>query len=761
MTVIGTDLDRSDGAAKVRGRAVYGVDHAETGMLEGAVLRSPAAAGRITRIDVTAASAMPGVVAVRTGADQPDTTAGWVMKDQRLLATDSVRYEGEAVALVVAETRRQALAAVRAIELEIEEIDPLDLEHVMEPDARLVHPDWEAFEPAMGPDYPRHGNVAAEMRAEPDGIDEIFASAAHVVEDRVVSDRQYQAYIEPKAAVASYDGGRVTIHSSTQYPFNVRDRVAQFLGMRPSQIRVLGKTIGGGFGGKLDASIEPFAAFMAVETNRTVRFCNERTEDLLTATSRENAIVTIRTAVDADGRLLARDLVADLDNGAHSGEMPWLASLPLHSASAVYKVDGPTRVVARLWYTNTAPTGAYRGVGGNYLYAALEGHMDHIADTIGVDRREFRLRHLWEDGHTNLNGQVFEDAGILREAFDALETVAPWSEVNAAKSPMQGVGIAASVWLTNPMPGQATVKVNEDGSVNVVTGATENGSGAVTLGITQIVAEELGVDPAEVIISLPDTDSSGYDSGSQGSRTTAIVGRAAKDATAEVRRQLCDVAAGLLEANPDDIEIVAGQVTVKGTPAKSLGLADVATAATWTRGPIAATSSYTTPPPDFNPGCASGLLFPVFPTPTYHVHMAVVEVDPVTGNVKVLRYVVVQEVGRVISPSGIRGQVQGGISQGIGHALYESLRIGADCRYVERTFETYGLPLAVDVPDVELVTLEHPDDAGPFGAKGAAEPAIVLAPAAILNAISDAIGARVSNIPTRPEDVLEAMAAAR
>jgi CO/xanthine dehydrogenase Mo-binding subunit len=463
----------------------------------------------------------------------------------------------------------------------------------------------------------------------------------------------------------------------------------------------------------------------------------------------------MRTALNAAGEMIARDVVVEMDNGAYSAEMPWLASLPLHILGAIYKINGPTRITSRLWYTNTAPTGAFRGVGGTYLYMALERHTDNIANSIGVDRLKFRLLQLIGDGAVSHVGQTLHDAGILREGFNEIQKVMNWEQTIASLKPFQGIGIASGLWLTNPMPGQATVKLNEDGTVSVITGATENGSGAVAMGITQIVAQELGVDANDVSVSMPDTDISGYDAGSQGSRTTHIVGRAALNASIEVKRQVLERASNLLEIAVADLQISNGLISVVGTPSISISLGEVATNALWAVGPIAATSSYTTPPIPFDPGCASGLLFPTLPTPTYHVHMAVVEVDPVTGGVKILRYVVVQEVGKAINPIAVRGQIQGAVAQGVGLTLYESLRIGKDCRYLERTLESYRLPIALDVPDVEFILMEHPDESGPFGAKGVAEPAVVFVPAAVLNAVSHAIGRNVTSIPLTPECVLD------
>jgi CO/xanthine dehydrogenase Mo-binding subunit len=369
-------------------------------------------------------------------------------------------------------------------------------------------------------------------------------------------------------------------------------------------------------------------------------------------------------------------------------------------------------------------------------------------------------RRLDRGGDASLAGQVLEDADILREAFDRVEEAVPWADAAKPRRPngkLRGVGLAACTWLTNPLPGSVTLKVNEDGAIGVVTGATENGSGAVAMGVTQIVAEELGVSPEDVIVLMPDTDSAAYDAGSQGSRTTHIVGRAATKAAAEVREKVLSVAADLLEASKDDLELAGGRVIVKGDPASGVTLAEVATAATFTVGPIAGTGSYTTKPPAINPACASGLLFPIFPTPTYHVHFAEVEVDPVTGHVDVVRYVVAQEVGRAINPDGIRGQIQGGVAQGLGYALYEDIQI-VDGRYQERRLETYRLPLAVDVPNVEMILLEHPEAEGPHGARGVAEPPIVPVAAAVGNAVADAIGRPISRLPITPDAILEALA---
>ncbi|MFT4010998.1 MAG: xanthine dehydrogenase family protein molybdopterin-binding subunit [Nocardioidaceae bacterium] len=760
-SLIGAPVPRSDAEVKLTGRAVYAVDYLEADTAFGVLLRSPVPAGRILRLDVSVAESAPGVLAVITAADAPAVLGGWVLRDQPLFAGDEVRYEGEPIALVVAETRHDAHVARATIDLSIEEWPAIvmagAIEQADDPRARLIHRDWAAYQPAAGPDYPRRGNLAAEMLADPDGVNEAFARAAHIVEDTFGVDRQYQAYMEPKSALATWSDGRCVVHSSTQYPFNVRDRVAQFLDIGPSMVRVVGHTIGGGFGGKLDASVEPHAALASKLVGRSVQIRNSREEDLLTAPARENAVVTMRSALDGDGNVIAREVLCDSDNGAYSGEMPWLASLPMSIVGSVYEVAGPVRVRSRLWYTNTAPTGAFRGVGGLYLYMALERHVDHIAQTLGVDRRDYRLRHLFTDGSTTLTGQVLDNASLLGEAFERLEEVAPWQQVLTDLKPNQGVGLAAGIWMTNPMPGSATVKVNEDGFVQVITAANENGSGSVAMGLTQIVAETMGVRPEQVIISMPDTDVAGYDGGSQGSRTTHSAGRAARDATLKVRQQILEIAASLLEANPEDLTVADGRISVRGAGEESVTLGQAAMAAQFSVGQITASSSYVTPPVPYNPGCADGLLFPGMATPSYHVHLAVVEVNEVTGSTTVVRYVMVQETGRVVNPVGLRGQVQGALAQGIGYSLYEQLRVGEDGRYRERNLHEYRLPHGLVLPSVELIVMEHPSAAGPFGALGVAEPPITLVPAAISNAVSHALGRSFNHLPITPERVLDAM----
>lgn len=752
---VGARTPRSDAEEKVRGLARYAVDYAETGMLHARLLRSPMPAGRITRLDVTAARDMPGVHAVATAEEAPSHRNGLVLMDTPFFAPDVVRYESEPIALVVAETPEQARAAVDAIDLEIEEWEPIsNVEEALAPGARPVHPDLDEYEaiPGAGP-WPRRGNAAGILTSDPGGVDEAFEEADVIIEDTYVVPRQYQAYLEPKSATAAYDGHRWTIHVSHQFPHNIRTRLAQAFGVEVSRIRVVGHYIGGGFGARLDLGLEQFAALGARMTGRTVKIVNERVEDLISCMSRENATIRVKSGVTRDGRIVARDFECLMDGGAYAGDTPYLTSIALMMAGSVYRVDN-ARVVAKAVYTNTAPSGAFRGVSGTYICFALERHMDRLANAIDMDRREFRLHNLFRSGDAMLNGQVLDDADILHEAFERVEEIAPWDETG--KGPRRGVGLAAVIWLTNPLAGSATLTLHEDGRLGVATAATENGSGAVAMGVRQIAAGELGLDSEEVFVTLPDTDTQPFDAGSQGSRTTHVVGVAVQDAAAKMKPRILDIASGLLNALPDQLELRGGSVCVMDDPSQAVSLSEVAKTALGSGGPISATGSYSVPLPKWDPDSAEGLLFPVFPVQTYHVHLAEVEVDPVTGRVEVPRYVVAQEVGRMINPDGVYGQIQGGVAQGFGYALWEGLE-SEKGRYTRRTLESYGLPLAVDIPDVEMIILEHPHEAGPFGAKGVAEPPVVPVAAAIANAVADATGADITRLPIDAEQVLAAI----
>jgi CO/xanthine dehydrogenase Mo-binding subunit len=752
MSIIGESVRRADGEAKVRGETVYGIDYEEPRLLHGRILRSAVPAGRIVHLDTSDAERLPGVRAIVTAADAP-SRSGLIVKDQTLMAGDVVRHVGEPIAAVAADTVSQAFAAIGAIDLEIAQAEAvLEIDRALESGAPLVHPEWESYATVMP--GPRTGNVAWESALRQGDVEAAFArDDVVVVEDEFRAPRQHQAYIEPRCAVARYEQGRYVVHTSTQFPFLCRDRVAEFLGVRSSDVRVVGTAVGGGFGGKLDASLEPFSALLARKAGRPVRLFNWREEEFLSATPRDNGIVRIRSAVTSEGSIVAQEATALIDSGAYAGDTAAIASVPMLILPSAYRV-GAARYVGKAVYTNTPPTGAYRGVCGTYLVFAVEQHMDHIAEVLGIDRRELRMLNVYRDGDSYPSGQALPKVAF-QEAFDRIEAAAPWSELSR-KRPNRGVGIAAVSWLTNPMPGSATLKLNEDGTVGLITAAAEIGTGAVATGLIQVVAEELGIRPEDVVVLAPDTDAAPYDAGAQGSRTLFNVGNAIRKAADEVRAQVLDTAAGLLEADAADLVVREGHVEVMGAQERRVSLAAVAEAALWSGGPIAGKGKYVSPPIPFDASCVTGAFFTTLNAATFHVHLAEVEVDPGTGKVTILRYVVAQDVGKAVNPQQIEGQIQGGVAQGIGYALYENVRF-EDGVPLELDLESYRLPTALDVPPIEIILLEYPSEHGPYGAKGAAEPSIVPVAAVLASAIADAVGKRFHALPISPFDILAAL----
>ena len=751
--MIGRSVRRIDGVAKVTGEAVFGIDHEEPRMLHGKILRSPTPSGRIVRLDVSKAEAMPGVHAIVTAADAPGRT-GWVVMDQPLLADGVVRFAGEPVAAVAADTEALAADALRAIELEIAPLPAVTaLRAAAEPDAALVHPEWESYATIMP--GTRADNLLWEGTVERGDVDAAFAREdVLVVEDEYEVPRQHQAYIEPRAATARWEGGRCIVHSSTQGAYRARDVTALFCGVKQSQVRIVITTVGGGFGGKVDFHLEPFAALLARKAGRPVKIVNTRQDEFRTGTPRENAVVRIRSAITRDGTIVGRESVVLMDAGAYSSETPFLVSVGALTVASNYRV-GALRVTTRAYYTNTPPTGAYRGVGGTYLIFALERHIDHLAAAIGMDRRELRLRNVYVDGDITPTGQVLDDLSFI-EGFEHVERIAPWSAESASDGRrLRGKGIAAVSWLTNPMPASVVLKLDDDGCVVLHSACGESGSGSMT-GVAQIVAAELGIGVEDVVVAPADTDASGYDAGPQGSRTTHIVGRAAAIAAGEVREQVLATASELLEASPEDLELAEGAVRVQGSPQKTVPLGMVAQAATWITGPIQGKGAYLAPPIAFDAGCSVGNALATLNGCTCHVHLAEVEVDTETGRVEITRYVVAQDVGKAINPVQIEGQIHGGVLQGVGYALYEGQHL-RDGIPLEQDLESYRLPTALDAPPIEYVLMEHPDANGPFGAKGIAEPPILPVAAVVANAVSDAVGKPFDTLPITPFAVLAAL----
>ena len=753
--VIGSDLPRRDAGDKLRGRTRYTIDRAAAGMLHAAVRRADVASARIVAIDTQVARAMPGVRAVVTAADAPGRY-GLGIADHPLFAVDRVRFHGEPLAAVAADTLAQARAAAAAIVVELEELPAaITMAEALAPGAPEVHPDWRDYE-ILFPGGKRAGNVAWEATVVRGDTDAAFArDDVTVVESTFRIGRQNQTPLEPRACVASFEDGRFHIETSTQVPWAVRDTTARLLGIRPSDVRVTVPAVGGGFGLKFEFALEPFAALLSRASGRPVRLVNTRQEEMQTALCRENAEILIRSAITRGGDIAGREAVVLMDCGAYGGETPFLTTMTAHTLGGNYRL-GAVKLLSTAVYTNTAPTGAFRACNGTYNTFALERHTDEICAAIGMDPMEFRRLNVIGDRSLGSTGQVFE-GDVLAPMLDRMAELkaSKPSHMAEADGRLYGRATVVGTWFVFVGPSAATVNLNPDGTATLVTSGVEIGSGSMMQSLPQIIADQLGLQPGDVTIRAADTDAAGYDVGVGGGRQTVSLGVAGTAASAEVKKKMLQVAADMLEADPSDLELADGHVSIVGVPDQKVTIAAVAARAQVTTGPISGSGAFTSPGTAAMPGCAAGHMIEALDMPVFAVHDCELAVDPDTGHVEILSYTVVQDVGRAINPRAIFGQVQGGVVQGLGYALHEDVTIDAEGRIRQQGFETYRVPLAQDVVPVDICLHEGAPSIGPLGAKGAGEVPILNVAAAVACAVANATGRTVRQIPLTPPRVLD------
>jgi CO/xanthine dehydrogenase Mo-binding subunit len=754
-SVVGHRTHRLDADGKITGRARYASDFAPQGVLHGRVVRSDRGSALIIRIDVSAALELPGVEAVITG-ERCNGRFGEILKDQLVFSTDRVRCAGEPIAAVAAELPEIADLATRLIEIEYEDLpgvfDPVS---ALAEEAPLVHDDVASI---AGPDgLLRWGNVCSQVFLRRGSTADAFAQAAHVIEGTYSAHSVHQAPMEPRAAIAEFDGsGRLIVHSSTQHPFGVRQQLVEALGLAHGDVRVIAETLGGGFGSKLEASVEMYAALLAKETGRPVRILNTREEDLSSGNPRHPMLIHLRSAVAEDGTILGREARIIMDSGAYAIGSPLLTSVAALLAPGPYRIPN-LQIEALAVYTHNPPFGSYRGPTGPQMIFAVESHMDAIARELGLDPLEMRLRNLLEEGDVGPSGQPLSGVSAratLTRAAEAIQWGQSSEPINERHA--RGKGLACSWWLTTAGSAGCTVQMNDDGTAVVHSGASEIGTGAVMAGIAQVVAEELDVSIDNVRMVWGDTDATPMDAGAQGSRTLFNMGRAAQRAAQAARQQLLERAADLLEVAEADLEVADGLVSVRGVPGRSLSYAELMAGQMWSTEPVIGHGTFLAEPTPYEPTSLEGSLLPVFNSPSFHCHAAEVEVDLDTGLTKVLDFVVAQDAGFAINPTYVEGQMQGGAVQGIGYALTEELVI-EDGRILNPNLALYKLPTAKDVPRIRTEIVEFASTQGPYGAKGVGEPPVTVPPAAIANAVTAATGVAIRTMPLTPERVYRAI----
>jgi CO/xanthine dehydrogenase Mo-binding subunit len=763
---IGLSLPRLEALEKATGRSRFTEDLDLPGILHGAVLTSPYPHARIRGYDVSQAMAVPGVKAVVTGDDIETRYTGLVVKDETAIAKERVRYIGEPVAAVAAVDAETARRAVHLIQVDYGELPAVFTpEEAMAPDAPVLHENYGGYFKIF--DAVHKGNVLAEAEIIGGEPDAAFARADRVFENTYELSAQYHAYMEPVAALAQAEAdGRVTVWSSTQSVFRTQANISESLGIPMARIRCVAPRVGGGFGAKSEATVQPLAVLLSQKSGRPVRLVFSREEDMTSMRSRHAARLVCRTGVANDGTIVARALDVLMDAGAYADDSPAVMMFAMYFGNGPYRIPN-YRLTGRVVYTNKLRAGAFRGFGNPQASFATESQMDEIADALRMDPIEFRLKNALRPGDRWIDGHAI-DSCTIAECLEALRHRADWSarrkraRTASGASKRRGVGMAAISHISGFMATSAVVRLLEDGSVALNTGAVDIGQGSNTA-LTQMCAAALGLMPDQVRCVEADTDASPYNSGTNASRVTYMVGRAIGEATDEVRRKIFEHAGEMLEAHVDDLELrPGGRVGIKGVPEKTVSFQQISIRAHWmTGGPILGTGSLLYEAGEIDPKLAIATGFISFNSCgayTFGAQAVEVEVDEVTGHVEVLEAWSVHDVGRAVNRGAVEGQIQGGFVQGLGYALTEEM-LWDHGRLANPTFMDYKIPGSLDVPyAIRTEILENAEPSHPFGAKGIGEPPIVGVAPAVANAIHHATGVRIRRAPMTAERVFRALA---
>jgi CO/xanthine dehydrogenase Mo-binding subunit len=749
--VVGKPQPRFDAADKTRGTTRYAADWQLPGMLAGAVLRSIHASARIRRLDTARARALPGVAAVLTAGDVPHnaveedpTGIGLIRFATPVLAAGRVCYQGEPVALVAADSPAHACAALEAIDVEY---DPLpgvfDAETAVAPDAPRVHEDRD--------------NVLVHWTLRRGDAAEALRRADVVVEQTYRTQRVDHAYLEPEAGVAWVDPqGVVNVRAASQVIEHFRE-IAEMLALPHNRVRVVAPFLGGGFGGKEDMTVEPYAALLAWATGQPVRMVWSRYDSLLARPKRHPFTMRYRTGAARDGRLVAQEISLIGDAGPYPLLSPRVLFAALVTGPGPYRVPN-VAIDARAAFTNNVPSSAMRGFGAMQVTFAYESQMDALASRLGLSPVEIRARNFLSKGDRLPTGETLETHVALPEVMErATAALGPRSRPSGPAAAV-GRGFACNiqpygrtVWFRDRA--SAWLGFEADGSLVIRCGVPDVGGGQ-SAALAQIAAEILGVSPDRITVHAGDSALTPLAGGTFATRQLYMSGNAVLRGARELREQVAPVAASLLEAAAGDLEFADDHVGVSGSPSRRVPLARLVAECGRRGVPPAHLATFhaeQAPPVDLTTG--QGRTFPDF---TYGCHAAEVEVDTETGAVRLLKYAACHDVGRAINPQSVEGQIQGGAVMGIGQALTEEVVLD-NGNNLSTLFAGYLIPTALDLPDLQAVVVQSGDGKGPFQARGIGEPPTGPPPAAIASAIQDAAGVRLTELPMTPERVVRAL----
>ena len=737
--IVGTSVPRAEGPDKVTGRTRYAADIPREGLLWGKILRSPHPHARIRRIDTDRARSAPGVKAVVTGQDVPNHFMGKQILDMPVLCWDRVRYIGDRVAAVAAETPEAAEAALGLIEVDYEVLpavfDPLA---ATEPGAPLIHDDVAGYDGAP------HERLATDVH---NGLTRLFWSKGDVEQGFREADvtlehtfrvpGRHQGYIEPHAGLLAIDpDGRLQIWACTKDTFRTRRMLAGAIGVEPARIRVHPVNVGGEFGGKGDARDLPIAFFLARESGRPVKIVMTYAEELTASNPDEATVLTVRSGVKRDGRIVARRLKAWHAGGAYGALKASASFATWHYAGGLYRVENAAFEFLQI-YTNTTPGGYYRSPGSIPTFFALESHTDLIARELGMDPGEFRLQNVLRDNEEDAIGKRLPGLQIHPVLSRVLEA-ADWN--GPRPGPNRGRGV--SIYGRHISGGETgiTLTAEADGTLTVLSPTVDQGTGTHTI-LRQLVAERMQVGLEQVRVVIGDTDVAPYDTGARASRVTYTAGLATEHACDGLRDKLAAHAARMLECNTSDVVYGNGAFSLNTEPGQSLSLAQVAS-----RHPD---DRAVTIEEDFR-----------YPDETTYVcaQVAEVEVDPETGATRIERIITAHDVGTVINPVTHQGQIDGGVIMGLGQAVMEELTLD-NGKVANANLGDYKLPTIRDIPRLDTVLVESEGGLAPHGGKAIGEFANNNPPAAIANAVADAVGVRLFEIPVTAEKVYSGLRA--
>jgi len=755
---VGLSIPRPDGPEKVTGQVQYVADIKPKGMLHAKLLRSPHAHARIVKIDTSRAKTLPGVRAVLTARDIPELKRKAPTRAHAVLAIDRVVFVGQPVAAIAADELAIAEEAADLIEVQYEvlpaSVDPLKSMQVGAPPVAdagteadtseaLAHSGVAVAKTEAAPT--KAVNISQQAKLSRGDLAKAFAESDVVIEKTYRVPMVHQGYLEPHAVLAQWDSnGQLTLYSSTQGSFNTRSEVADVLHIEENRIKVIPVECGGGFGGKIRALCEPITAILARVTRRPVRYVMTRREELDAGMPAPQVIIKLKTGAKRDGTLMALDGETIIESGAFSGAVLTMSAVFL---SSVYQFPN-FEVRGFEVLTHKPSIAAYRAPTAPQTFFAIDPQMEQMALALKVDPVEFRLRHLMKEGDPMANGQPWQSNGA-KQVLQRLAEHPLWKNRAEWKAKsgkdgrgLCGTGLALGGWIPGLQPTGATVRLNPDGSLQVLTGQVD--IAGTNIALAQIAASAYGVDIDKVKITTGDTDTAPMTGLSAGSKTIYTVGTAVLQAAQDARRQTLEIAAKEMEAAIEDLEIEDGRVVVRGVPDKGVTLASIGKKGNLYMSKV---------PP------VLGVAHPAFAVqaPAFAAQLARIEVDPDTGQLTLHDFVAVQDAGKAINPLGVEGQMQGGAVQSLGIALTEGMMYDESGRLMNASLLDYRKLTAADLPNIETIIVEVPAPAGPFGARGVGEPPIVPAPAALANAIHDATGVRLTEAPLTPERIALAL----